>query len=1150
MSVNFQTCLEGDRPVERFSSLFSVCGSASRRLCLVGAASTLLAAGPLHAADAGVDIGPAAAQTRVPRWDARGLGQPPWQGAACLDESDDGRFLAVGTISPPGDPNLFLLDGNGKVLGQHRAGHQGMNEVHVSDDGRLAAALSTTPEGTAGDTPRVFAFRQGKELIEAGARLRFRDFRPAGFLFHYGDHSNHLPRIAGRARAGCAIAGDDLLYWLSSDGFEPTEQAHLGHGVTTAMAASASGTVVVGRFGGAAKTPAKYQNVLVLKPGSPKPVWSRPVSTDMASSPKLEKGVYGPPAPPYDEVRFEVPLSAAIDAAGKRIAVADYEGWQRVFHPRDGGEDVVFGTRVMPSRPTIHVYDAEGKTLCRIAPDAFGEAFWAEMTFSGDGRKLFVWPHQWTSRGLGGMPFLPADEGTRTLYVVDVPGNVDDKLEAFFPGNGKLETGTTAHGKLETCPTAVRFPDAISSVAVGGDRIAVGCWDHKVYLLDKGLRPIPGLANGLDAGAASLVAVSKDGKRITMATTAGMVRALDSDGKELWQTDLNKAAQPGEKRWTKNQKADKLGPGIWRTNGGLAHSDMGSQILIEAPQGLILIDPNSAASFEQNWARIAGAGLDPGQVKYVLPTHEHGDHAPGASLWRVVTGAQVVATAEMAYILQHHIPGGTGYGFHAPVATDVVLTEDKELDLAGLKVKAIRLPGHTSGSMGYVFQKEGKTYVATGDLIMPGGVLGYSGSLDFSALDVLNSLKKLAALGPDVVLGGHGGGPPDNFIAAGIEAGEATGWSRMPPPKPNPLYRFSQTNYLVAAWLEPIVSAAYGDVDGDGRPDVAVLVPKGRGSAVKIYLNRGGKFPESPDATVDLPDLAHPSKVRLVQLGKGKAADFFVSGEGQSVVLCQQGRLQYKTAMLPVTRGSQVATGDFNGDGKTDLVIGARFVPGYYVACQRDDGAFTVRQAKAPAQMYLDIALADVDGDRREDLLTSNGDVFLRHPDGSLSDTPDLHLAPPTGEPAGWTFMAAADFDRDGSTDVALLTNGKEGVTVWLYRNTRNARAPFAKEPSAKFLVPEVDVCRDGPTVADGTNDGIADLILCKRDKQPGVCVLTGATADGLSAQRVVHVKLDYVPHFDARFGIADFKGDGRPGLAGFGRSPTGAMGVYIWLQP
>jgi glyoxylase-like metal-dependent hydrolase (beta-lactamase superfamily II) len=530
------------------------------------------------------------------------------------------------------------------------------------------------------------------------------------------------------------------------------------------------------------------------------------------------------------------------------------------------------------------------------------------------------------------------------------------------------------------------------------------------------------------------------------------------------------------------------------------------------------------------------------QVKYVLLTHEHGDHAPGAYLWRVVTGAQVVASAEMAYVLQHHIPGGTGYGFHPPVPVDVVLTGDKELDLAGLKVKAMRLPGHTFGSMGYAFQRGGKTYVASGDLIMPGGTLGYSGSLDFSAEDVLHSLKKLVRLRPDVVLGGHGGGEPEDFIAKGIEAGEATGWSRMTPPKPNPLYRFRQTNYAVAAWLEPIVSAAYGDVDGDGRPDVAVLVPKARGSAVKIYLNQGGRFADSPDAVVELPELRRGWKLRMVRLGGGKTADFFVSSEGQAVLLlAQQGQLKFKAVPLPVIRGAQVAAGDFDGDGRADLVIGSRFVTRYYVACQREDGTFQVHQTKAPTKTYLDMDLADVNGDKRQDLLTSCGDVFLRQTDGSLATAPAFHLKPPAGEPKGWAFMAAADFDRDGWPDVALLANGKDGTTVWLYRNTRNAQEPFSKEPGAKFVVPEA---------SDFRGDGAPDLSLCTRDRQPGVRILAGSPADGLSPQRILPVKLDYVPHFDTRFGVADYNGDGRPDLAGFGRSPTGAVGVYIWLQP
>jgi len=31
---------------------------------------------------------------------------------------------------------------------------------------------------------------------------------------------------------------------------------------------------------------------------------------------------------------------------------------------------------------------------------------------------------------------------------------------------------------------------------------------------------------------------------------------------------------------------------------------------------------------------------------------------------------------------------------------------------------------------------------------------------------------------------------------------------------------------------------------------------------------------------------------------------------------------------------------------------------------------------------------------------------------------------------------------------------------------------------------------------------------------------------------------------------VADFTGDGRLGLAGFGKGPTGAEAVYIWLKP
>src|SRR5207244_6039225 len=123
-----------------------------------------------------------------------------------------------------------------------------------------------------------------------------------------------------------------------------------------------------------------------------------------------------------------------------------------------------------------------------------------------------------------------------------------------------------------------------------------------------------------------------------------------------------------------------------------------------------------------------------------------------------------------------------------------------------------------------------------------------SGSLNFSARDVLSSLRKLRALKPDVVLPGHGavGGPADT-LDAGVEVALAGGWGLIPPERPDPYFRIRQKNVVVAAWNIGATSAAFGDIDGDGRPDIAVVCRHGEGTLVKIFLNRGGKVDDRRD---------------------------------------------------------------------------------------------------------------------------------------------------------------------------------------------------------------------------------------------------------------------------------------------------------------
>ena len=385
-------------------------------------------------------------------------------------------------------------------------------------------------------------------------------------------------------------------------------------------------------------------------------------------------------------------------------------------------------------------------------------------------------------------------------------------------------------------------------------------------------------------------------------------------------------------------------------------------------------------------------------------------------------------------------------------------------------------------------------------------------------------------------------------------AGEATGWGRTTPEKPDPFFAFTQRNYLMVGWLERIRTAAYGDIDGDGLPDVAMLTADENGAAVKIYLNKKGRFADKPDLVQEVPEaVAKNPHIRLVRLGGGKVADLFVAGEAQAVLLVgQDGKLPYRAVDLgDVQRASHAIAGDFNNDGRMELLLGHRFNASFSLLTQTQDGRFRVARTKAKPLSYFDMQLIDVNGDGRDDLVTSGGEIYLRQADGSLPEEPSMRLSVPA---EGWKFMAAADFNADKRPDVVILWKKEEpqkkdkktAVNASVFYHSGDPRQPFKEKPDATFNLPDADVLRDGPTIADWNGDGVADLVLPSPE---GAVILLGSP-QGLSAQRTARVRLDYAFHYDTRFGAADFNGDGKTDLAGWGPSPVGAAAVYIWLQP
>jgi metallo-beta-lactamase class B len=1031
-------------------------------------------------------------------------------GVTSLDVSDDGKEIVVGTIAAFGDPNVIVLSDDGKIVRQYKVGQQWIDNVAFVAGTNDVLAVCTMPAGKAGDRALVFRC-QGDQVIAEKIG------QEGPWFFHYGDHSNHPTLKLARAKNATAILAGNQLTVYRKDKEPATLRVPISDpDASVALAVDGSGWAVVGTT---TRESALGSNLYLFDPDRQKPVWSRAVNKGVEKAPTLEKGQYGTPTMP-DGTRKELPqrdekvwapLSVAIHVNdGKRlIGAADYQGWQRWVRSSAIMKDDNQGLRFMPMKPSITIYDEAGKVVQRVAADTFEAPAWYDLRFHLDGLKLYAWQHYWSSRGLAGMSVLPAD----------------DNADGYC-------------------------------IAVGG-KAEILKHDHALATLARGTQDaIPFTAHN-EPGLARLL---PKGDKLITARASGVVGCDElSKSESVWQIDLNKKVPQSLKPWVANARATKIVAGVWQLPGGRVESDLGGQYVIEAPDGLILIEGHSGLSFEREWAAMEAVGLDPKKVKYVLATHEHGDHAPGAYLWRVVTGAKFVCSEEMAYTLQHHIPGNTGYGLHPPVPTDVKIAEDTELDLADLKVGALRIPGHTAGSMAWQFRKSGKTFVAFGDLIMPRGVLGYSGSVNFSATDVLASLRKLRDLKTDLVLPGHGAVEgPEDYFHAGIDVGQAVGWGFIKPERPDPRFRITQDNVIVVGWGQNATSAAFGDVNGDGRPDVVVVSPAGDGSAdkgsiVRFFLNHNGKFNDKPDHELNVPQVEQPHKIRVTMTKTGP----FILVAGKTAALLTPHppddgpRVKGK---LPEFSIVPFDLGDANH---------LRFIDEASPLVSRRFGGFYALDLP-PAKPNLRKYVPEVDGpyvDFRmfgNDLLTSYGQLY-RRADGKFPKKPALQLP----SEKDWTFLAVGDFNGDGQPDAAFLSYGMDGSTAArVFYGRDKKELSFGEKADAVLPLSALlnstkknqnhPLVRDTPVVADWNGDGIDDLVVA-HGQSDEVLVFLGDKS-GLSKDRVRRISLEYRAHHEHGVYVGDFNGDGKPDLAVFGYTNTGVgaggpPAVYIWLQ-
>jgi len=334
------------------------------------------------------------------------------------------------------------------------------------------------------------------------------------------------------------------------------------------------------------------------------------------------------------------------------------------------------------------------------------------------------------------------------------------------------------------------------------------------------------------------------------------------------------------------------------------------------------------------------------------------------------------------------------------------------------------------------------------------------------------------------------------------------------------------------------------DLDGDGLNDI-IVVNNSR-SKINLLYNQTGKTNLTqkakagvkremnelpPDSRFHIESIASAKRIAclvVTDLNSDGRPDLAYYGEPKElVVLYNQGSNNWSAPKRwPIEDGqispNCLATGDLNGDGRTDLILLAENY--VYFLAQKKDHTLD-EPVKIPISGNVKAAqIVDIDGDGKSDLLLVNWEdrnpfrFRLQKTGGELG--PENYFSfPPIRS------YTADNLEENEKTQIMTiaLNSGRAQISEFVRKPAEPLAGEFRQGQFQVLPLNKTDKARRGLLWADVNGDGLPDLLMA--EPESGQLSIQLQQKDGSLASPKTFPTLAGV----SDLAVADWEGDGRP---------------------